>query len=44
MEKPYNQNQNNQTELRKVQAIHGSSTFILVLPKDFVSALNIIKR
>ena len=43
MEKIYNQNQNNQTELRKVQAIHGSSTFILVLPKDFVSALNISK-
>ena len=29
-------NQKNQTEIRKVQAIHGSSTFILVLPKDFV--------
>jgi hypothetical protein len=43
MEKPYNQNQNNQTEIRKVQAIHGSSTFILVLPKDFVSILNLSK-
>ena len=36
-------NQKNQTEIRKVQAIHGSSTFILVLPKDFVSVLNISK-
>ena len=43
MEKQYNQKQNNQTEIRKVQAIHGSSTFILVLPKDFVSILNISK-
>jgi antitoxin component of MazEF toxin-antitoxin module len=31
------------SEFRKVQAIHGNSTFILVLPKDFVSALNIVK-
>jgi len=43
MEKPYNQNQINQTEIRKVQTIHGNSTFILVLPKDFVSILNISK-
>jgi hypothetical protein len=33
----------NQIELRKVQAIHGDSTFVLVLPKDFVSVLNIAK-
>jgi antitoxin component of MazEF toxin-antitoxin module len=33
----------NQIELRKVQAIHGNSTFVLVLPKDFVSLLNIEK-
>jgi hypothetical protein len=43
MEKPYIQNQNNQTEVRKVQAIHGNSTFTLVLPKDFISILNISK-
>lgn len=30
-------------EYRKVQAIHGNSTFVLVLPKDFVSVLNIVK-
>lgn len=34
---------NNQKVLRKVQAIHGNSTFVLVLPKDFVSILNISK-
>ena len=39
----YNQNQINQTEIRKVQAIHGNSTFTLVLPKDFVSILNLSK-
>ena len=43
MEKPYNQDQINQTEIRKVQSIHGNSTFTLVLPKDFVSILNISK-
>ena len=43
MDKSYNQNQINQTEIRKVQTIHGNSTFILVLPKDFVSILNISK-
>ena len=32
-----------QTELRKVQAIHGNSTFVLVLPKDFVERLRIGK-
>jgi hypothetical protein len=31
-------------ELRKVQTIHGNSTFVLVLPKEFVSALNITLR
>jgi antitoxin component of MazEF toxin-antitoxin module len=36
-------NSTNQTELRKVQTIHGNSTFVLVLPKDFVSVLNIAK-
>ena len=33
----------NHTELRKVQGIHGNSTFTLVLPKDFVSILSIDK-
>jgi hypothetical protein len=31
------------SEYRKVQAIHGNSTFVLVLPKDFVSVLEIAK-
>ena len=47
LDKKYNMdsidNTTNQTELRKVQTIHGNSTFILVLPKDFVSVLNITK-
>ena len=43
MNTSYNQDQINQTELRKVQAIHGNSTFTIVLPKDFVSFLNISK-
>lgn len=38
----HNQNQN-KIEYRKVQAIHGNSTFVLVLPKDFVSVLDIAK-
>lgn len=33
----------NKIEYRKVQAIHGNSTFVLVLPKDFVSVLEIAK-
>jgi hypothetical protein len=33
----------NKIEYRKVQAIHGNSTFVLVLPKDFVSVLSIEK-
>jgi hypothetical protein len=33
----------NQIEFRKIQAIHGSSTLILVLPKDFALALKIAK-
>jgi hypothetical protein len=43
MEILYNQDQINQTEIRRVQSIHGNSTFTLVLPKDFVSVLNISK-
>jgi hypothetical protein len=36
-------NQDQKVEYRKVQAIHGNSTFVLVLPKDFVSILDIGK-
>jgi hypothetical protein len=32
-----------QIEFRKIQAIHGNSTLILVLPKDFALALKIAK-
>ena len=40
---PYNQNQSNQTEIRKLQGIHGNSTYTIVLPKEFVSILNLEK-
>jgi len=36
-------NDTNQIELRKVQAIHGNGTFVLVLPKSFISVLSISK-
>ena len=36
-------NNTEKIEFRKIQAIHGNSTFILVLPKEFVSQLNIAK-
>ena len=39
----YNQNQSNQTEIRKLQGIHGNSTYTIVLPKEFVSILNLSK-
>jgi len=29
--------------MRKLQGIHGNSTFTLVLPKDFISILNLSK-
>jgi antitoxin component of MazEF toxin-antitoxin module len=32
-----------QQELRKIQAIHGNTTFVLVLPKDFIAELKIAK-
>jgi hypothetical protein len=32
-----------QTELRKVQTIHGERSFILCLPKDFIAELKIAK-
>jgi antitoxin component of MazEF toxin-antitoxin module len=43
MDISYNRDQINQTEIRKLQGIHGNSTFTLVLPKDFVSILNLSK-
>jgi hypothetical protein len=36
-------NSQNKLEYRKVQAIHGNSTFVLVLPKDFALALKLAK-
>jgi antitoxin component of MazEF toxin-antitoxin module len=33
----------NGIEFRMIQAIHGNSSFILVLPEDFVETLNIAK-
>jgi len=30
-------------EVRKIQAIHGETTFVLVIPKDFAERLNIAK-
>lgn len=33
----------NKTEFRKIQAIHGNSTLILVLPKDLALALKLAK-
>jgi antitoxin component of MazEF toxin-antitoxin module len=33
----------NKIEYRKVQALHGNSTFVLVLPKDFAVALKLTK-
>lgn len=38
-----NQNQSNQTEIRKLQGIHGNSTYAIVLPKEFISILNLSK-
>jgi antitoxin component of MazEF toxin-antitoxin module len=29
--------------MRKLQGIHGNSTFTIVLPKDFISILNLSK-
>ena len=30
-------------EVRKIQAIHGETTFVLVIPRDFVERLKIAK-
>jgi hypothetical protein len=39
----YNTNSNDKPEVRKIQAIHGDTTFVLVVPKDFVERLHIAK-
>ena len=38
----YNDN-NDKPEVRKIQAIHGETTFVLVIPKDFSERLRISK-
>ncbi len=43
MDIPNNQTYSNQTEIRKLQGIHGNSTYTIVLPKEFVSILNLAK-
>ena len=40
---PHNQTQSNQTEIRKLQGIHGNSTYTIVLPKEFILILNLAK-
>jgi hypothetical protein len=35
------QDQHNQVRMRKIQPIHGSSSFVLVIPKEFVADLKI---
>ena len=44
MEYLHNQTQSNQTQIRKLQGIHGNSTYTIVLPKDFISILNLSNR
>lgn len=34
---------NDEPEVRKIQAIHGNTTFVLVVPRDFVEKLKISK-
>jgi hypothetical protein len=36
----YNDN-NDKPEVRRIQAIHGNTTFVLVVPRDFVEKLKI---
>ena len=35
------ENTNNPTKVRKVQPIHGNTSFVLVIPKEFVADLKI---
>ena len=37
----YNQNHSSQTEIRKLQGIHGNSTYTIVLPKEFVASVDV---
>ncbi|HEY7080149.1 MAG TPA: AbrB/MazE/SpoVT family DNA-binding domain-containing protein [Nitrososphaeraceae archaeon] len=39
----YNTSSTEKPEVRKIQAIHGEKTFVLVIPKDFVERLRISK-
>jgi len=43
MDITYNPENITKSELRKVQSIHGNTSFVLVLPKEFANALNISK-
>ena len=39
----YNISNTEKPEVRKIQAIHGYTTFVLVVPRDFVEKLKISK-
>lgn len=39
----YNISNTEKPEVRKIQAIHGDTTFVLVVPRDFVEKLKISK-
>ena len=39
----YNTSDIEKPEVRKIQAIHGATTFVLVIPKYFAERLNITK-
>ena len=39
----YNTSNIEKPEVRKIQAIHGDTTFVLVIPKDFAERLRIAK-
>ncbi len=39
----YNISNTEKPEVRKIQAIHGNTTFVLVVPRDFVERLKISK-
>jgi hypothetical protein len=38
-----NKDKPTEKEIQRIQTIHGKSTFILVIPKDFISELGIEK-
>ena len=39
----YNISNTEKPDVRKIQAIHGETTFVLVIPKDFAERLKIAK-